>query len=116
MSDAVAPEAPPAEEADAHEVGEGHHEHASDLLYIKVAVLLAVFTAAEVAWPLIVEDGPGLMWPLLAMMAVKFFIIASYFMHLKFDSKILTRLFYTGLFLAVGVYLIALTTFRIFGN
>lgn len=114
MTDAVADQAPPDVEPEAHEMGEGHHEHASDMLYIKLAVLLAVLTAMEVAWPEIVEDGPGLMWPLLVMMVIKFFLIASYFMHLKFDSKVLTRLFYTGLFLAVGVYLITLATFRIF--
>jgi cytochrome c oxidase subunit IV len=92
------------------------HGHASDALYIKIALLLAVMTAAEVAWPYLIDDGPVLMWPLLVMMALKFVVIAAFFMHLKFDSKILTRVFYSGLFLAVGVYIAALTTFRIFGN
>ena len=50
---------------------------------------------------------------LLVVMAIKFVIIAAFFMHLKFDSKILTRVFYSGLFLAVAVYVIALTTFEI---
>jgi cytochrome c oxidase subunit 4 len=49
-------------------------------------------------------------------MAIKFVIIAAFFMHLKFDSKILTRVFYAGLFLAVGVYVAALTTFQLFSN
>ena len=40
-------------------------------------------------------------------------LVAAQFMHLKFDNKILTRIFYGGLFLAIGVYLIALSTFRI---
>jgi cytochrome c oxidase subunit 4 len=93
---------------------EGEHEHASDLLYIKVAVGLAVLTGMEVAWPYIVDDGPILMFPLLAVMAIKFVIIAAFFMHLKFDSKILSRVFYSGLLLAVGVYIIALLTFRVF--
>lgn len=93
-----------------------HHEHASDLVYIKVALVLAVLTAAEVAYPYIVTDGPGLLWPLLVMMAVKFFVIGSYFMHLRFDSKLLTRVFYTGLFTAVSVYVIFLTTLHVFGN
>ncbi len=35
-------------------------------------------------------------------------------MHLKFDSIILTRIFYAGLFLAVAVYMVALITFGIF--
>jgi cytochrome c oxidase subunit 4 len=46
-------------------------------------------------------------------MGIKFFVVASQFMHLKFDNRILSRIFYTGLFLAVFVYVIALTTFRI---
>ena len=94
--------------------GEVHHEHASDLIYIKLAVLLAVLTGAEVAWPYIIEDGPALMWPLLIMMVVKFALIAAYFMHLKFDSKILTRIFYTGLLLAVSVYVVVLITMHVF--
>jgi cytochrome c oxidase subunit 4 len=108
----------PAETAETAETAEhaDDHGHASDTLYIQIALGLAVLTGMEVAWPYIVDDGPILMWPLLVVMAIKFVIIAAFFMHLKFDSKILTRVFYSGLFLAVGVYIIALTTFQIFGN
>lgn len=100
-------------EAEAEAVA-AHDDHASDTLYIQVALGLAVLTGMEVAWPYIVDDGPILMWPLLIVMAIKFVIIAAFFMHLKFDSKVLTRVFYSGLFLAVGVYVVALFTFRIF--
>ena len=78
-------------------------------------MLLAVLTGMEITYPYIVDDGAALMWPLLIMMAIKFAVIAAYFMHLKFDSKLLTRIFYTGLFLAVSVYTIVLLTFGIFG-
>lgn len=88
-----------------------HAGHTSDTLYIQIAIGLAVLTAMEVAWPYVIDDGPVLMWPLLIVMAIKFVIIAAFFMHLKFDSKVLTRVFYTGLFLAVGVYVAALFTF-----
>lgn len=101
-------------EVDEHADEHGHDDHASDTLYIQIALGLAVLTGMEVAWPYIVDDGPILMFPLLIVMAIKFVIIAAFFMHLKFDSKILTRVFYTGLFLAVGVYIAALCTFRIF--
>ena len=106
--------------ADALEGGE-HHAHEGEAftgheaMYIKIALLLAVFTAAEVALPYIIDDGPLLIWPLLAMMAVKFAVIAAYFMHLKFDSVLLTRIFYAGLFLAVAVYVVTLATFQVFG-
>jgi cytochrome c oxidase subunit IV len=109
MTDTAPVPAHEAEHADEH-----HDDHASDTLYIQIALGLAVLTGMEVAWPYIVDDGPILMFPLLIVMAIKFVIIAAFFMHLKFDSKILTRVFYSGLFLAVGVYIAALCTFRIF--
>ena len=49
-------------------------------------------------------------------MAIKFFTVVAYFMHLKFDNRVFTWLFYTGLFLAIGVYCTALATFHFFGN
>ncbi len=106
--------------------GAGHDEHhhgLSDMGYIRVAVTLAVITAVEVAWSYLpVWNGAtGFkafieVAGLLAMMATKFVVVASNFMHLKFDEKILTRLFYSGLLLAVGVYCIALTTFQFWGS
>ena len=50
---------------------------------------------------------------LLILMAVKFFTVAYIFMHLRFDKPILTRLFYSGLILAVAVYVAVLSMFRI---
>ncbi len=103
-----------------------HHagEHVSDRQFVKVFFGLVALTIVEVLWayaPWAAEDASrgatALYWGgLLIMMAFKFFIIASYFMHLKFDNKILTRVFYAGLFLAVGVYFIALMTFQLFSS
>jgi hypothetical protein len=36
-------------------------------------------------------------------------------MHLRFDSRLLTMVFYFGLVLAVVVYIVALATFEFFG-
>ena len=80
------------------------HEHGlTDWGYIKVALLLAVLTAAEV---LIYFAPPGpLEVPLLLiLMVVKFEIVVAYFMHLRFDNKIFTWLFVVGLVLAIAVY------------
>jgi cytochrome c oxidase subunit 4 len=41
-------------------------------------------------------------------------MVVSYFMHLKFDSRIFAFLFYTGLGLALFVYIAALATFKFF--
>lgn len=93
----------------------GEHDHVSDNRYIVIALILGVITAAEVAASYI-DLGPVFIPLLLFMMALKFFIVASFFMHLKFDNKIFTWLFYLGLFLAVAVYTVALTTFRFFNS
>jgi len=93
----------------------GEHDHLSDNRYIVIALILGVITAGEVAASYI-DLGPVFIPLLLFMMALKFFIVASFFMHLKFDNKIFTWLFYLGLFLAVGVYTVALTTFRFFNS
>ena len=47
-------------------------------------------------------------------MVIKFIMVASYFMHLKFDNKIFSMMFYAGLILAIGVYCAALGTFKFF--
>lgn len=91
----------------------GDHDHVSDNRYIVIALILAVITAAEVVASY-VDLGAVFIPLLLFMMAIKFFVVVSYFMHLKFDNKIFSRLFYTGLFLALAVYVAALLTFRFF--
>jgi cytochrome c oxidase subunit 4 len=91
-----------------------HAEHGMSIMgYVKVALILAALTALEVA-TYFVDFGPFFMPVLLVLMCVKFFIVVSYFMHLKFDSKIFSFMFYAGLFLAVGVYAAFLATFKFF--
>ncbi len=91
-----------------------HQEHGmSDASYIKIAIILAAITGLEVS-TYYVDFGPLFMPALLTMMIVKFVMVVSYFMHLKFDSKIFSFLFYTGLGLALFVYCTALATFKFF--
>ena len=89
---------------DGHDDEHDSHDHGlSDWGYIKVALLLAVLTAAEVM-TYFVDTGPVEVPALLILMVVKFQIVVSYFMHLKFDNKIFTWLFVVGIVLAVAVY------------
>jgi len=81
--------------------------------YIVIALILAAITALEVS-TYYVDFGPLFLPSLLIMMAIKFVMVVSYFMHLKFDNKLFSWLFYAGLFLAVGVYVTALSTFHFF--
>ena len=88
------------------------HEHPGDALYIKIALLLGAITAAEVA-TFYVDIGKAMVPALIIMMIAKFSIVAAYFMHLKYDATIFTRVFVSGVLLAVGVYIAGLTTLHI---
>lgn len=94
-----------------------HGEHWSDLSFIKLAIALAVVTALEVAMSYTIDFWGLFFIPvLLLLMAVKFFAVVLYFMHLKFDNRLFGLMFYMGLGLAIGVYMVALFTFRFFDS
>ena len=89
-----------------------HHEHPSDWLYVKVALILAVITAAEVlTYVFNVTDTKVLVLTLFPMMIAKFLTVIFYFMHLKYDNPLFKRVFIFGLALAVVVFLIMISTF-----
>ncbi len=85
--------------------------HPTDTAYIQIALILGAITAAEVA-TYYIDIGSALVPVLCVMMVVKFAMVVAYFMHLRFDSNLFTRLFVSGLLLAVGVYIATLTTFE----
>jgi len=93
------------------------HEHPSDWAYIKIALILAVFTTIEVltyfesALP-VFEENSITIATLLVLMVIKFYLVAAWFMHLKFDNPIFTRMFVAGLALATGVYVVTLGAFE----
>lgn len=93
-----------------------HDEHIpSDRYFIKIAIILAVVTALETStfwWPKSLSTVSTVV--LLVLMTIKFFMIVMIFMHLKFDSKLFGFMFYTGLGLAIFVYLVFLFTFQFF--
>lgn len=90
-----------------------YHETHSDFFYVKIAIILAVLTALETStyW---VDFGPLFLPALLTMMSIKFVMVVLFFMHLRFDSKWFNMAFWTGMGLALGVYLVALATFHFF--
>ena len=99
--------------ATAHEetVHGAGHKHPSDANYMIIALILAIITAGEVSLYYI-DVGSAMIPTLLVMMVVKFGIVAAYFMHLRFDSRLFRRLFIAGLVLAVAVYIAALTSLQ----
>lgn len=109
---------------------EAHNEHAvqahahagehswTDKKYVMVAIYLAVMTGVEVGLSYIHPSfAPWLPTVLLiAIMIVKFVTVVLFFMHLRFDDKMFGRLFWSGLILAVVVYVGALTTFQLWSS
>jgi len=100
-----------------------HHEHhPSDGLYWKVGAALGFVTLLEVGTYFVTDDpySHELKWVLilglLVLMTLKFVVIVSYFMHVKFDNKLFRNVFVAGLVLAVGVYLAVLTSFQFWSS
>jgi cytochrome c oxidase subunit 4 len=85
-------------EVDEH--GETHRGHATVGFYWIIGGILAVITALEVAVFYIPAMQPVLTPVLLVLSAAKFALVVMFFMHLRFDSFVLTGLFGAGLVLA----------------
>ena len=83
----------------------------TDGQYILNGQPVAKLTAAEVA-TYVVDIGDFLIPALMVMMTVKFALVVGFFMHLRFDSRLLTWVFVAGLALAIVVYIVTLTTFE----
>ncbi len=92
--------------------------HPSPREYVRIAVVLAVVTAAEVAvYYLDWVHEHGLLIPLLFLFAlVKFSLVVLWYMHLRFDSRTYARFFVMGLAGALTLYMAVLLMFRTFAG
>ena len=81
------------------------HDHPGQMVYIKVAAILAAVTALEVIIYDIDALEDILVPALLLLSAGKFIAVVGYFMHLKFDDKRYTWVFVSGLVIAFSVFL-----------
>ena len=82
----------------------GHSRHPTFKQYVLVAILLFAITIVEflIIWP--VNRIEGFSTPVLIVLSiVKFAIVISFYMHLKFDNKLLTWIFLGGLVLGTAV-------------
>ena len=110
-------DAPPeaAQPAVSH-VGESEAAHHPDpSAYVGIAVILAVVTAAEVGLYYVTDvDAWLISTALVVLMAIKFFLVAMWFMHLRFETPLFRRLFYGGAVLAVVAYGVVLGASGVF--
>jgi cytochrome c oxidase subunit 4 len=93
-----------------------HAAHPSPLQYVKIAVVLAVLTAIEVAL-FYINEAAALGWIntvlLLILAFLKFVIVIGWYMHLRFERVTLSRFFSFGFVLAFTLYAIVLISFGV---
>ncbi|CAN5777640.1 hypothetical protein BH23ACT5_BH23ACT5_20410 [soil metagenome] len=88
-----------------------HPPHPTIGQYWKIAALLAVLTAIEVAL-FYIDEAFGLgainVTLLLILALLKFVIVVGWFMHLRFEKPLLNRFFSGGFTLAMILYAVVL--------
>jgi cytochrome c oxidase subunit 4 len=91
-------------------------KHPTPVQYVMIAVVLVVITGLEVATSYLEgEISNGIIVPLLLIMAaVKFFLVASWYMHLRTDRPVFRRFFILGTLAAITLYLVVLLTLHAF--
>lgn len=105
-----------------HALMEGHsdlpmlpgeeHPHPSPFQYVVIAVVLCVITGIEIGAYYLDKAVPdGALTAILVVSAIaKFFIVASWYMHLKTDKPIFRRFFILGITGTMILYTIVLLT------
>jgi len=88
--------------AEAHAHPE-EHAHPTPGTYAKIAVTLVILTALEVAVYYVESIRTYLVPILIVLMAVKFALVAMFYMHLKQDSKLFSGLFVFPIIIAVVI-------------
>lgn len=89
------------------------HSHPGAKEYLGIAVVLTVITAIEVAIFYMPAMKPMLVPSLLILSALKFSLVAMFYMHLKFDHRLFSWLFVIPMCV---IALIIIALLRLFGH
>jgi cytochrome c oxidase subunit IV len=92
---------------DTHDADD-HHPTARK--YVNIAIVLAILTALEVS-TYFFDFGVIAIPMLIVLMTIKFVMVAGFFMHLRYDTKVYSKLLYTGLAFALVLYAVTLLIF-----
>jgi cytochrome c oxidase subunit IV len=91
---------------------EHEHHHPTPRQYVLIAVVLVVITGVEIATSYIDTAHTNLIiFALFVMAAVKFFLVAAWYMHMRTDQAFFRRVFVVGMIGAGVVYGIVLLVF-----
>jgi len=97
-----------AEHHEAHEAG-----HMTWRGYVLIGIILTVITGVEVAIFYIPALAAVLVPTLLVLSATKFILVVLFYMHLKADSPIFSRVFFGPMVLAVFVVVGLVILFKV---
>tara|TARA_B100001248_G_scaffold167042_1_gene126381 strand:- start:199 stop:498 length:300 start_codon:yes stop_codon:yes gene_type:complete len=90
-------------------MSENHINHPTPKRYVQIAIILGVLTAIEIALYYTEDLVGSFTAPLLIILAVgKFVIVVGWFMHLRFESKMVNRFFTGGMILALILFAIVM--------
>ncbi len=101
-------------QAPQHAAAEVHTGHPTPRTYFIVAMILSAITAVEVAIFYATWLGYGIIPVLAVLSTVKFAMVAMFYMHLRYDSRLFSSLFVGGLALAFSVVFALIGLFRFF--
>lgn len=94
-------------------VQDEHTEHHPGALeYLQIGLVLTIITAIEVGVYYIDMSRTALVVVLAVLSVIKFTLVVMWFMHLKFDSRLFTTAFLTGLVTALIVFTIVIAALR----
>jgi cytochrome c oxidase subunit 4 len=96
--------------------GATEHAHPGAGEYLKIAAILTVLTAIEVAIFYIPGMAAFLVPALIVLSVLKFVLVVMFYMHLKFDHPAFTWLFVLGLGIAAGIMISLMALFSAFGR
>jgi cytochrome c oxidase subunit 4 len=82
--------------------------------YVRIGLILAVLTGIEIWLSYSGISGGTLVFMLFAAAVIKFVLVVSYFMHLKYDDRRYARFFVMGIAGAATLYLIVLMVSKVF--
>ena len=90
-------------------MSENHIDHPTPKKYVQIAIVLGILTAIEIAL-YYTEDIVGVFTdPILIILAVgKFIIVVGWFMHLRFENKMVNRFFTVWMILALVLFAIVM--------
>lgn len=92
-----------------------HHEvHDHVPVYIKLIIVLSILTFAEFGILYVHIPAALMLGTLYSLATLKFGLVVAIFMHLKYDNKILTGIFFSGFTIALAtmIALIALINYQ----